>query len=690
MIISLALASLAIACGTFITYFYDEGSSFPARLCTGACVGLTSLGLIGFIFASFLGLTSLAIIITGVGLTLPFLALADATRKEKLIRDLHISWQSFRRAVRKPSRVLIGYFIFYAAVSIILWNVFNRAMIELPEGLSTGLINNFGDLPFHLSVITSFAYGNNYPPEDPTYSGVRFTYPFLSDFVSAIFLRCGASLRQSMFIENYILAISLVGLIHRWALAMLKDRLAAVITPLLVLLNGGLGWVLLLKVSISEPSWLDRLRTLVPVLWKSLYNLEPSYTVIPNSAWRWGNALSALLVPQRGILMGLPLAIIVFTQWWLSDEKLSEKVKSEEVKGKGSKKKKKENKEVVASVPELSTFNLFSFFPLTQSAKRMIFAGIVAGMLPLVHAHSFVVVMAMGGCLALIQRRWRDWFAFFIVASLIAIPQMLWSTHGSSVKPGSFFDWQFGWDRGSESATLFWLKNTGLFIPLLITAIVWPAKNSIITRRVLLFYLPFTLCFIIPNLIKLAPWVWDNIKVLFYWWVASAPLVAMLLARLWHRGGLLRPLAAMLFICVTLAGALDVASIVLNPRTFQVFDSRGIQFAELVKRQTDPHALVVHAPVHNHPIFLTGRRSLLGYPGHIWTHGLDYVAREREIKSFYAGARNADSLIREYGIDYAVVGPHERNISPVNDQFFSRFSKVGEIGEYRLYKITQP
>ena len=139
----------------------------------------------------------------------------------------------------------MGYFLFYAVVSVILWQVFSRAMIELPHGVYTGLINNFGDLPFHLSVITSFAYGNNFPPEDPTYAGVRFTYPFLSDFVSAIFLQCGVSLRQSMFIENYILAISLVGLLHRWALALVKDRLAAVITPLLVLLNGGLGWVLL-------------------------------------------------------------------------------------------------------------------------------------------------------------------------------------------------------------------------------------------------------------------------------------------------------------------------------------------------------------------------------------------------------------------------------------------------------------
>ena len=46
--------------------------------------------------------------------------------------------------------------------------------------------------------------------------------------------------------------------------------------------------------------------------------------------------------------------------------------------------------------------------------------------------------------------------------------------------------------------------------------------------------LPFTLCFLIPNFVKLAPWVWDNIKMIFYWWIVSAPIVALLLARLWE------------------------------------------------------------------------------------------------------------------------------------------------------------
>ena len=42
------------------------------------------------------------------------------------------------------------------------------------------------------------------------------------------------------------------------------------------------------------------------------------------------------------------------------------------------------------------------------------------------------------------------------------------------------------------------------------------------------------------------------------------------------------------------------------------------------------------------------------------------------------------------GVDYAVIGPLERNLMSVNDRFFSRYELVGEVGGYRLYKITQP
>jgi hypothetical protein len=339
----------------------------------------------------------------------------------------------------------------------------------------------------------------------------------------------------------------------------------------------------------------------------------------------------------------------------------------------------KKNREIA-----VSSANMLTQLPM----RRMIAAGIIAGLLPLVHAHSFVVVMTMGGCLALLQRRWRDWIAFFVAASVIALPQMWWSTHGSAVNAKKFFDWQFGWDRGQDSTIWFWLKNTGLFIPLVIAAVFWRGKDYIVSRRLLIFYLPFTLCFLIPNVIKMAPWVWDNIKVLFYWWLASAPLVALLLSRLWREGGWLRSLAVVLCVSVTLAGALDVVGIALRSMKYQIFNANGITFSEVIKERTDPRALIIHAPVHNDPVFLSGRRSLLGYPGHIWTHGLDFGAREGEIKRIYSGAPDARRLLEQYKIEYAVVGPLERNVMPVNEQFFAQFPKVGEVGEYRLYKIT--
>lgn len=656
------------------------------RLCTGACTGIAALGLIGFVAASFLGLTPVAILLTLVVLAAPIAFLKNANRRLVVQQDLMNAWRRVRECISHPSRIPFGYAIFYTIVAVILWRAFQRAMIDLPEGIYTGVLNNFGDLPFHISVMTSFAYGNNFLPEDPTFAGVRFTYPFLTDFVSAIFLRCGADLRQSMFIENFVLALAFVGVLHRWALELLRDRLAAILTPVLVFLNGGFGWIL---------------------LWPALQNfnnraefvksLPVSFTIIPETTWRWGNSVSALLIPQRGFLLGLPLAVIVFTQWWLATgdtgngrqgDAAGEKETGTGRRGDAAKTRRKDKFRKATTGSKESNLRVSRL--RVSATQHMIAAGVIAGLLPLVHAHSFVVVMVVGAGIALLQRRWRDWITFAVVASAIALPQMWWSTHHSAVNAGRFFEWQYGWDHGKDNAVWFWLKNAGLFIPLTAAAVLWRGRHPLVSRRLLLFLAPFSLCFIVPNVLKMAPWIWDNIKVLFYWWVASAPLVAILLARLWRKGPALKFLALILFGCITLAGALDVAAIVLRSNHYQVFDSNGVGFAELVKAKTEPRALIIHAPVHNHPVFLTGRRSLMGYPGHIWTHGLDYTQRESEIRRIYAGGSDAPLLLQKYGVQYAVVGPHERDLMTVNDRFFSRFQVIGEVGGYRLYKITQP
>ncbi len=405
----------------------------------------------------------------------------------------------------------------------------------------------------------------------------------------------------------------------------------------------------------------------------------------------------------------------------------------------------------------------------------MLAAGVITGLLPLIHAHSFISIMLVAAFLVpwvyrrawiayaaaalfggivffaaasygaagsplikiafvvivfgLIANLWfllprphlRLWLCFFVMALVVGLPQIFWSTRGSAVKTQSFIAWQFGWDSDQEAmfgskpvgsqpietvppikkwiqrtpyVAWFWLKNTGLFIPLLILALVWKPDDYLVPRKLLLFYVPFTLCFLIPNFVKLAPWVWDNIKMLFYWWIVSAPIVALLLARLWEQHVGQKVLAASLFVILTLAGALDIFPLLTGQGEYQEFDGNGVAFAESIKETTPPTATILHAPIHNTPIFLTGRRSIMGYPGHIWTHGLDFGPRENEIKQIYAGGTDAAALLAKYRVDYVVIGPQEQSVVKPNVAFFERYPLVVRIpptekfGEYRLYKIT--
>jgi hypothetical protein len=675
MVLAFALAMIATAGGAVLTYLYDKDAPFAARLCMGCCTGLAAFGLVGFIVVSVLGLTPVALGISTVILALPLLLFIRSKFVAEIRTDVHAMTRSLRRAILHPDLTAISYFIFYLLVTVLLYFVFDRAVVETADGIYTGSGNNLGDLPFHFASITSFVYGGNFPPEDPSFAGTRFAYPFIADFVAAMFVRAGASMRNAMFLHNMALSLSLVGVLHRWTLQITRDRLAGVLAPVLVLFSGGLGW----KLFLVELWARDR-----PILAR-LMDLQHDYTILPGNNYRWGNSLTTLFITQRSILFGLPIAIAIFSQWWDS------LVSSSEVKpatGKEKKAKTPGSQSVVRRDRPLLFF--FPSFPFSPVTKRMIAAGVMAGLLLLVHAHTFLTVMGIGACLALIffKESWREWSAFFAIALLLAVPQMLWVMSGSSVEAKSFIGWHFGWDKAEgANVVIFWLKNTGLFIPLLAVALLWRGKEYLVSRRWLLFYLPFTLCFIGPNLVKLAPWPWDNIKVLFYWYIASVPIVAYVLARLWEGKWFLKVLMAGILVSLTFAGGLDVWRVASGQIKDQEYEKDGVALAEKIIALTPPRALILHAPTYNPVVFLTGRRSLLGYTGYIWAHGLDFVPRENDIKNIYAGTSNADELLAKHGVGYIVVTPVERSYMPVNDGFFAKFPLVAEVGEYKLYQV---
>lgn len=716
---ALLLALAAIAGATVLTYSYDRDANIWSRLCVGVCLGFAALGLVGFVLASLLGMGPAALALAGVVCGSPLLLLLRGDWRARLVADTKEGLGIVSRALTGKGGT--GVLVFYLITALLFWFVYARAMYQTPLGIFTGVDTNLGDMPFHLAVVTGFAYGENFPPQHPEFAGVRLTYPFVVDFVAAMFVRAGAGVEGSLFWQNFAMMMSLVGLLHRWALKLTRVRLAALIVPPLVLLSGGLGWLIFLREAASSGQG----------VFAMLGGLEHDYTrAYPG--FEWGNAVTALFVTQRSILLGVAVALVVWTLWWQASERAvggSEESAAEvegrragkkKVKGKAGKSKAARGSSAKGELEDegAAADNSFAFCLQPFALRQMIAAGVVAGLMPLVHAHSFVVMMLMGACMALAQGMfvllsndeeargaraeghilarvwavWRPWVLFAVAASVLALPQMFFATRESAVNAGKFFGWEFGWAHGQTNVVWFWIKNTAVFIPLLVAALVW--RGAGVSRRLLFFYLPFVLCFVVPNVYRLSPWVWDNIKVLLYWWVASAPLVALLLARLWRRGGVWRAAALALLFMQTAAGGLDVWRAASGAVERRSFDPEGVAFAEVIKQETSPRSLILHAPTYNDPVYLTGRRTFLGYPGHVWSHGIDYTPREADLKRIYSGSADAPALIERAGIEYVVVGPLEReelhkyNLT-VNESFFARYRKVGEAGGYRLYK-TKP
>jgi uncharacterized membrane protein len=116
------------------------------------------------------------------------------------------------------------------------------------------------------------------------------------------------------------------------------------------------------------------------------------------------------------------------------------------------------------------------------------------------------------------------------------------------------------------------------------------------------------------------------------------------------------------------------------------FSDSDMAAADAVLAHTGPRALVLNAPTWQSAVYLTGRLSLLGYTGWIASRGLDYAQRQADIQQIYAGAASAPALLKQYQVEYVVIGPPELASLPVNEQFWAQQNKLAEVGGYRLYR----
>lgn len=677
MFLSLILIALIASGGTALTYLFAREKSFLWRIAAGNIIGSSLFGTVGFVIASLFGFSTASVAAALLFSLAPLMLFSANEYREELTLD----WRTATGKLQNTDLNVILRFAYYAFFFLLFWFFFDRAMFETREGIFTGGSQNLGDLPFHLGAITSFTDGNNFPPQNPSYAGAKFSYPFIADFLTACFVRLGAEIRDAMHLQNVFWTFSLLVILERFVFKLTDNRLAGKIAPALLFFSGGLGFLWFFS------DFQHQSQSLTDFLLK----LPRDYTI--GEKFRWGNSLVTLFITQRSLLIGMPLTIIILQKLWeifVTDEKLNEENESE----------------VEPNAAGLKEKLLAVRYPLS-----IFLIGLFAGMLPLIHLHSLAVLFVVAAFLFFFRFEKRsEWILFASGVIAIAVPELLWSMAGSSTRTSEFFGWHFGWNKNpDESFFWFWLKNTGLFIPITLLGIylVYSNEKTAVTesesvklndnsevenpkssaKKLLLFFVPFIFLFIISNSAKLAPWEWDNIKVLIYCFIGALPFTAFALATAWRKNAVLKITAAVCFAALIFAGALDVWRVVSKQINYNVFSADAVKIAEQIKNKTEPDALFLNAPTYNTAVVLTGRRSLMRYLGHLSSHGIDYTERESDTKRIYAGEATADIFLRKHNIQYVLVSPEERSALTVNESFFAKYPVIAESGQYRVYKI---
>lgn len=657
MLVSMILMAVITIGGLFTTYLVSRDRTLMWRAAAGCVIGSGIYGVGLFVLGSLFGGGMAASIVAAVIAAAPAALLYNKDVKKKFDRELDSAKGKFQQTNGRKvasAAYFVGFFLLF-------YLFFDRTYLDINGAIHTGGSQNYGDLPYHIGAITSFTEGNNFPPQNPSYAGAKFTYPFVSDLISAGFVMVGSSIRASLLVPNIAWAFSLLALLATFFTDLTGSRRAGRIGAALLFLSGGLGFAWFLN-----DYWQSGRG-----FFEFVNKLTRDYTI--NDTFRWGNSMVVLFMTQRSLLLGMPITVIVLGWLW---------------------------RVFTASDEELDSASTVGWkFPHVP-----LLVGGLAGLLPLIHLHSLAVLFVVTGVLLFARfDRVKWWLAFGAGVCITALPELIWLMTGTATDAVKFFEWKFGWDKRSDGFVWFWFKNTGLVFPLLAAGIAiailklrslrsgepdeTAAAESTRLTRLLIFYIPFALFFIICNVAKLAPWEWDNIKVLIYWYVGSIPFMVLAVEKLLDAGKAGFAVGVLAVVVLVAAGSLDVWRTVTGNVDMRIFEPEAVRIADQIKKRTDPKAVIVNAPTFKSAVVLSGRQSLMRYSGHLNSHGINYVERESDVKQIYQSAAVSESLLKKYNVDYVLVSPDELTTMNVNQANFAKYPVVAEAGQFKLYKV---
>jgi len=549
---------------------------------------------------------------------------------------VRFEWEGLTADLKKHRLFLLTLLLPFMALCICL--LLTHTLRRIGGALYTGQCT-FGDMAMHLGFITSIAQQGQFPPDYSILPGERLCYPFFCDSVSSSLYLLGTPLRAAYLIPAFFAVVQVFCGFYLLAGSICRHRSGVLLSFVLFFLNGGLGLIYFVK----DHSFYE--------LFTGFYHTPTNLT---DKNIRWVNVIVDMLLPQRATLFG-----------WA----------------------------VLFSV-------LFLLFRAVFKKQDSLFlpAGILGGLLPMIHTHSYFALGLVAFCWliysALRDRfsvRWlKSWLSFGLPAVLLAVPQLyLWTFHSVSGNE-QFLRFHLDWvNAGSENWLWFWLKNIGPMF------IVIPFAFLFADREQQAALSPAVFIFILCELFVFQPNVYDNNKLLYVSYalfcMVSADRIVVCGKKVASRP--LRAALLSLFLVLSTNAALfslgrEVVS-GTSAYAYRLFSRHDTAAAEFVLHDTAPDALFLTANNHNNAVAaLTGRNVFCGCPSYLFYHGLDYSGRMDVCRRLLSDSDFFESWHDEYGIDYVYVGSYERALGCCEEYFAAAFPVVFRSGDVTVYKTS--
>ncbi len=640
VVASLALMASMSVLGIALLWRFAGHLEPLERIAYGAPLGMVLATLALVPLATVAGFRGELVLIVGLGSLILALVVRYGTAifSDGLSSEVGASVTAFRalpasdRSVRSMARRISLLPTLVIGAFAVRWAIFWKdALTYGPNGMFAGHVNIWGDWPVHLGIVSSFAYGNNFPPTHPRFDGHAFAYHYLSDLTAAAFVPLGMDPAGALALHSYVLCVLVAIGLYAFARRLTRNHRAATLTLVLFVLGGGLGWIV-------TAAAIDASHDIVGTL--ATNTLDRHATSDLNL--RFVNMFFGFLSSQRGYLYGLPLAFAILATLLLAVRR--------------------------------------------ANVRLFVIAGVIAGLLPLAHLGTLLALAIVTPVLFLLFPS-RAWLAFFAAWGLVAAPQLLTQLGGGAGALAAIRV-QLGWVASPDPWPWFWIKNLGWFLPLLAVGLL---ARRVLPERARRFMWAFMALFVAANLVVFQPWDWDNHKLLVYWFLAVTIVVAALLMRTWQRRPDIgsRVLVVGVVITMTLSGVLEDVGTFLGQSRYQMLGNDELRLAAEVRARTAPDSVFVVGMENHDPIaMLTGRRIYVGYPNWLWTEGIDYMPRADEVRRIYRTEPGTEALLAKRGIDYVVIGPHERDQLGADEAAFrKRYPILVTVGDWTVYDV---